>query len=175
MTGASTPTRSATRCVSVRNSIRVRKSRSGPASGARTSSAVSGSGRTTSRFKVTSSRERRIWSAFSISVWRRFGCLISPARASRVSRSPYSVMSWAAVLMPMPGAPGTLSIESPASAWTSITRSGPTPNFSATSSGPMRRFFSVSTISTPPPTSCIRSLSAEMMVTRPPAALAISA
>ena len=46
-----------------------------------------------------------------VSASRRFGCLISPARASSVSRSPYSVMSWAAVLSPMPGAPGTLSVE----------------------------------------------------------------
>ena len=61
----------------------------------------------------------------SVSASRRFGCLISPARASSVSRSPYSVMSCAAVLSPMPGAPGTLSVESPASAWTSTTLSGP--------------------------------------------------
>ena len=33
-------------------------------------------------------------------------------------------MSWAAVLTPMPGTPGTLSVESPASAWTSTTLSG---------------------------------------------------
>ena len=59
----------------------------------------------------------------SVSASRRFGCLISPARASSVSRSPYSVMSCAAVLSPMPGAPGTLSVESPASAWTSTTLS----------------------------------------------------
>ncbi len=61
----------------------------------------------------------------SVSASRRFGCLISPARASSVSRSPYSPMSCAAVLTPMPGAPGTLSVESPASAWTSTTLSGP--------------------------------------------------
>ena len=60
----------------------------------------------------------------SIRFWRRFSCLISPARASSVSRSPYSLMSCAAVLMPMPGTPGTLSVESPASACTSTTRSG---------------------------------------------------
>ena len=35
----------------------------------------------------------------------------------------------------MPGTPGTLSVESPISAWTSMTLSGPTPNFSITSGG----------------------------------------
>ena len=45
----------------------------------------------------------RASSALSISVWRRLSCLISPARASSVSRSPYSPMSCAAVLTPMPG------------------------------------------------------------------------
>ncbi len=63
----------------------------------------------------------------SVSVSRFLGCLISRAMASSVSRSPYSVMSCAAVLTPMPLAPGTLSVESPASAWTSTTSSGPTP------------------------------------------------
>jgi hypothetical protein len=36
----------------------------------------------------------------------------------------------------------------------------------------MRAFFIASNISTPPPTSCIRSLSDEMIVTRPPASRA---
>ncbi len=77
-------------------------------------------------------------------------------------------MSWAAVLMPMPGAPGTLSTLSPASAWMSMTRSGPTPNFSRTWSGPMVTFFIGSSMSTPLPTSCIRSLSELTMVTVAP-------
>ena len=77
-------------------------------------------------------------------VCRRLSCLISPARRIRVSRSPYSMMSCAAVLTPMPGTPGTLSLESPISAWTSITFSGPTPNFSITSARPMRLSFIVS-------------------------------
>ena len=47
-------------------------------------------------------------------------------------------MSCAAVLTPMPGTPGTLSVESPISACTSITFSGGTPNFSITSAMPMR-------------------------------------
>ena len=46
-------------------------------------------------------------------------------------------MSWAAVLTPMPGTPGTLSVESPISACTSSTFSGGTPNFSITSSRPI--------------------------------------
>ncbi len=58
---------------------------------------------------------------------RRFGCLISLARSSSVSRSPYSPISCAAVLTPMPRAPGTLSVESPASAWMSTTLSAPAP------------------------------------------------
>ena len=108
--------------------------------------------------------------ANSVSCSRRLGCLISPARASSVSRSPYSLISSAAVLTPMPGTPGTLSVESPASACTSTTLSGGTPNFSRTSSGPMLRFFMVSSMTTPGWTSCIRSLSEETMVTSPPAA-----
>jgi len=112
----------------------------------------------------TSCREIRAFSAFSISASRRFGCLISPARMSSVSRSPYSTISWAAVLMPIPGTPGTLSVESPASACTSTTFSGGTPNFSITSAMPMRRSFMVSNMVTLSVTSCIRSLSEETMV-----------
>ena len=66
----------------------------------------------------------RACSANSIRFSRRFCCLISEARASRVSRSPYSASSCAAVFTPMPGTPGTLSTESPASDCTSITLSG---------------------------------------------------
>ena len=64
----------------------------------------------------------------------------------------------------MPGTPGTLSVESPISACASITLSGGTPNFSITSSRPMRRSFMVSYMMTPLPTSCIRSLSDDTMV-----------
>ena len=73
-------------------------------------------------------------------------------------------MSCAAVFTPMPGTPGTLSVESPISAWTSITLSGPTPNFSTTSAGPMRLSFIVSYMVTQSFTSCIRSLSDDTMV-----------
>ena len=58
------------------------------------------------------------------------------------------MINCAAVLMPMPGTPGTLSVESPASACTSTTFSGGTPNFSITSGMPMRRSFMVSYIVT---------------------------
>ena len=74
-------------------------------------------------------------------------------------------MSSAAVLTPMPGTPGTLSVGSPASACTSITLSGPTPNFSNTSAAPIGRDFMGSYMLTPSPTSCIRSLSEETMTT----------
>jgi hypothetical protein len=75
----------------------------------------------------------------------------------------------AAVFTPTPGTPGTLSMESPASACTSATFSGGTPNRSITSAPPMRLFFMVSSSSTVPSnTSCIRSLSDDTMVTRAP-------
>ncbi len=41
------------------------------------------------------------------------------------------LISSAAVLTPIPGTPGTLSTESPHSAWTSMTLSGPTPKLLA--------------------------------------------
>ena len=66
--------------------------------------------------------------------------------------------------MPIPGTPGTLSVESPASAWTSTTFCGGTPNFSITSAMPIRRSFMVSYMVTQSVTSCIRSLSEETMV-----------
>ena len=117
----------------------------------------------------------RALSALASSVSRRFGCLISPARASSASRSPKALTSSAAVLTPMPGTPGTLSVESPASAWTSTTRSGPTPNFSRTSSSPIGFDFSGSYMRTPGRISCIRSLSEETIVTSAPASRALRA
>ena len=84
-------------------------------------------------------------------------------------------MSSAAVFMPIPGAPGTLSTLSPASDCTSTTRSGPTPNFSNTASTPIVLFFIVSSITTRSDTSCIRSLSDDTMVTRAPLASACRA
>ena len=73
--------------------------------------------------------------------------------------------------MPMPGTPGTLSVESPASACTSTTFSGGTPNFSITSGMPIRRSFMVSYMTTLSVTSCIRSLSEETMVVVAPRSL----
>ena len=172
MAGASTPSVSATRRVRVRNSISARKVISVSLSGVRTSrsSRVKSSG--VSQSSCTSRLDSSICSRFSIRVSRRLGCLISPARSSSSSSEPNSLISSAAVLMPIPGAPGTLSTESPASACTSTTRSGNTPNFSNTPSRSMRLFFIASSISTPSPTSCIRSLSELMIVTRPPASRA---
>ena len=126
---------------------------------------ASGTSSVTLSSSVTSFFEMRAFSAFSISASRRLSCLISPARASSVSRSPYSPISCAAVLTPMPGTPGTLSVESPISACTSITFSGGTPNFSITSAMPILLSFIVSYMSTQSLTSCIRSLSDDTMVT----------
>ena len=78
-------------------------------------------------------------------------------------------MSSAAVLTPIPGTPGTLSTLSPQSAWTSMTLSGPTPNFSRTSAAPIGLSFIGSNIWMRSETSCIRSLSEETMVTIAPA------
>ena len=149
-----------------------RKARTVAGSGSLTAKDSSGSGTGTSVQSVTSLRETRASSACSMRFSRRLGCLISSARASSESRSPYSVMSWAAVLTPMPATPGTLSDESPARAWTSMTLSGATPNFSLTSSTPMTRFFMASNMLMPSPTSCIRSLSEDTMVTSAPLARA---
>ena len=60
----------------------------------------------------------------------------------------------------------------PSSASTSPTCSGGTPNFSITSSRPIRRSFIVSSMSSPGSISCIRSLSEETIVTCQPAASA---
>ena len=144
-------------------------------SGACLSKESGSAGGGTSSRSCTSFLETRISSAFCSSDSRRLGCLISLVRASSVSRSPYSLISSAAVLMPMPGAPGTLSVESPASAWTSTTFSGATPNFSITSAGPILRIFIGSIISTPGRTSCIRSLSDDTMVQVAPASTAMRA
>ena len=120
----SSPANSATRRVSAENSICLRNATSFLYSGSCTARSASGTSSFTLSSSVTSFFEMRAFSAFSISACRRFSCLISAARASSVSRSPYSPISCAAVFTPMPGTPGTLSVESPISAWTSITFSG---------------------------------------------------
>ncbi len=71
---------SATRRVSVENSIALRKAISLRASGSCTASSSSGTSSFTLSSSSTSCREMRAFSAFSISASRRFGCLISPAR-----------------------------------------------------------------------------------------------
>ena len=172
ISAASVPLASATRRVSVENSIAFRKPISfGPFGGWRTkSSSPSATG--TSSFSRTSSREIRALSAFSMIDSRRLFCLISAARARTVSRSPYSSRSCAAVLGPIPGTPGTLSTESPVSACRSIIFSGGTPHFSTTSGMPICRSFIGSYMATRSPTSCIRSLSEDTIVASPPASRA---
>ena len=61
----------------------------------------------TNRFEILAS------SAFVSKASRRLGCLISLVRDKRLSRLPYSEINYAAVLIPIPGTPGTLSTESP--------------------------------------------------------------
>ena len=168
--GASTPSFSPIRRVSVLNSISLRKPSKTFGSGSCTPMHSMPNSTGTSCFKRTSSRLIRACSANSISFSRRFGCLISCARASSVSRSPYSLISSAAVFTPIPGTPGTLSVESPASDCTSTTLSGGTPNFSITSSRPILLFFMLSSMTMPGSTSCIRSLSEDTIVTSPPLA-----
>ena len=83
------------------------------------------------------------------------------------------MISSAAVLTPMPGTPGTLSVLSPHSACTSMTLSGPTPNFSRTSASPIGRSVIGSRIvDLPSLTSCIMSLSEDRIVTLAPASTA---
>ncbi|MCY1234572.1 hypothetical protein D9M72_471570 [compost metagenome] len=166
------PVAAATRRVRVVNSIALRKAISlGPFCGSRLSSS-SGTSSGVSVLSSTSWRDRRARSALAMMFSRRLACLISPARASSVSRSPYSSSSWAAVFGPMPGMPGTLSVESPVIAWRSIIFSGGTPHFSMTSGIEICLSFMLSYIDTFDVTSCIRSLSDETMVTPAPAASA---
>ncbi len=152
----------------LRNPCTWKKPASRAGSGGRATSVSIAAGSGVWSSSSTSRREIRAFSAFSSSASRRLGCLISPARASSVSRSPYSLMSWAAVLMPMPGTPGTLSVASPASAWTSTTLSGVTPNFSKTSGSRIGFCLIGSSMITPARMSCIKSLSELTMVVRPP-------
>ncbi len=94
----------------------------------------------------------------------------SETRSSSTSSEPNLLMSSAAVFGPMPSTPGTLSMLSPISASTSPTCSGPTPNFSRTSSAPKRRLRMVSRTNTSPQQSCMRSLSDEQITTSMPGA-----
>ena len=83
----------------------------------------------------------RAFSLLSEIVCLRFGCLILSTFFNKFSTEPNSLINSAAVLTPMLGTPGILSELSPASACTSITLSGVTPNFSLTSSMPISLFF----------------------------------
>ena len=78
------------------------------------------------------------------------------------------MISCAAPFGPMPGTPGTLSVESPISACTSTILSGVTPNFSMTSAGPIGFCLIGSNMPTPGRMSCIKSLSEDTIVTCPP-------
>ena len=88
-------------------------------------------------------------SLFSINVSLLLFCLISLADFSKFSKVPYLLISSAAVLIPIPGTPGTLSLLSPAKDCTSITFDASTPNFFTTSSSVINLFFIGSKIRTP--------------------------
>ena len=169
ITGAVAPNRSATRLIIVRNSILAKNASRSSGTASLTSRLSRSNGNSIAQSNCTRFLDNSIWARLFSRLSRRLGCLISSARSSNVSKSPYSFINNAAVLIPIPGAPGTLSTLSPANACTSTTRSGPTPNFSRTPSLSMSLFFIGSSISTPPPTNCIKSLSDDKIVTRPPA------
>ena len=81
--------------------------------------------------------------------------------ASKVSKSPKRVINSAAILIPIPGTPGMLSLASPARAMTSLILSGVTPNRSSTVSLLITRFFTGSRNQILFVINCIRSLSEE--------------
>ena len=114
--GISTSNFCAIRFVSVLNSIFVKKSNNFSGTGALNSRSSSSNFNGVLQSSVTNSLDILICSSLSMSACRLLGCLISPDRRSNSSRSPNSLIKVAAVLMPMPGAPGTLSTLSPASA-----------------------------------------------------------
>ncbi len=78
--------------------------------------------------------EARAWSACSMTFFRRAGDR-SSACSMTSSSEPYCAMSWPAVLSPMPGTPGMLSLVSPFRPMKSGTWSGRTPYRSSTRSG----------------------------------------
>ena len=95
----------------------------------------------TSFLSVTSFLLMMALSLFSKIVSLLLFCLISWALDKSFSKFPYLFINSAAVFTPIPGTPGTLSLVSPARAWTSITLSDLTPNFFITSSSPRNLFF----------------------------------
>ena len=82
----------------------------------------------TSFFKVTSFLLTIALFLFSKIVSLLLFCFISSAFSNNFSNDPYLLINSAAVLTPIPGTPGTLSLASPASACTSIILFGLTPN-----------------------------------------------
>ncbi len=146
----------------------VYRARSVCVSGSRRSSPAQPASIGTSDRSVESSRLSRASSACAIRPSRAFFAFTCSADASSVSRSPYSPISFAAPFSPMPFTPGMLSEGSPTRARTSSSFDGGTPKRSSTAAASMRRPLPVSSISTPPPTSCIRSLSVETMQTSAP-------
>src|SRR5215467_8826022 len=84
--GAFMSRRRAMRDLRARNSISSRNGKSFSVSYGLTLSADNAHGSGTLSSSLTSSFDRRALASFSINAWRRFGCLISPAWASNVSR-----------------------------------------------------------------------------------------
>ena len=172
----SSPQISPTRRVIVVSSIAFRNATSSLPSSFGSARSSSGVSTATSRTSVTRLFEIRTRSTFSgaVSASRRLGCLISPARASSDSRSPYSPMSCAAVLTPMPGAPGTLSVEFAGQRLDVDDLVGPDAEIFDHLGGadlPLLADFARragSYIATPGSMSCIRSLSAETISTSAP-------
>ena len=78
----------------------------------------------TSFLSFTNDLDNIAWSANSNKFSLLLFCFISEALFNNSSRSPYSLINSAAVLMPIPGTPGMLSLVSPARDWTSITLLG---------------------------------------------------
>ena len=64
--------------------------------------------------RVTRDRDSLAWSAYSIRFSLLLFCLISAALNNNSSKFPYSLISSAAVFIPIPGTPGILSLLSPA-------------------------------------------------------------
>ena len=110
--------------VSVLNSISLRKLISFFASISLRAVSCIGIGSGTSSLKVTNFLLKYACSSNSIIFSLLFFCFILSAFLNNPSRLPYSLISSAAVLIPIPGIPGILSTESPANDCTSITFSG---------------------------------------------------
>ena len=121
-------------------------------------------GSSTSSLRVTSFFEINKSSLLAIIDSLLLSCFILWTLFTKFSTSPKSFTNCAAVFGPIPGTPGILSDESPDNACTSITFSGPTPNFSITFSLVISFFFKGSIIETLVSKSCIKSLSEEIIV-----------